>query len=71
MGAVLAQVAFVGGAGVIEGGTTLHPEGQPAADHPNPPDQRVRDRARAADRHVIFDLADAVVVQEAGDDFLR
>ena len=56
------------GAGVVEGGTALQAKGQPAADDADPPDQLVRHRADATDRHVILDLAHAVVVQEAGDE---
>ena len=67
-GAVLVQVAFVSGAGVVEGGTALQMKRQPAADDPDPPDQLVLRRAGAADRHVILDLAHAILVQEAGDE---
>jgi len=58
----------VGGAGVVEGGPTLQTKGHPAADDANPADQLVRQRAGAADRHVILDLAHAVVVQEPRDE---
>src|SRR5205823_3060858 len=56
------------GAGVVEGRATLQMKRQLAADHTDPPDQFIRYRARAADRHVILDLAHALVVQEAGDE---
>ncbi len=41
---------------------------QLAADDPDSPDQLVPHRAGAADRHVILDLAHAILVQEAGDE---
>src|SRR5205823_3031122 len=56
------------GAGVVEGRATLQMKRQLAADHTDPPDQFIRHRARTADRHVILDLAHALVVQEAGDE---
>jgi hypothetical protein len=67
-GAVRADVALVSGAGVVEGRATLQMKRQLAADHTDPPDQFIRHRARAADRHVILYLAHALVVQEAGDE---
>ena len=67
-GAVRVQVAFVRGAGVVEGGAALQTKRQPAADHSDPPDQCVRRRAGATDRHVILDLAHPVVVQKAGNE---
>ena len=67
-GAVLADVELVGGAGVVEGRAALQTKGHPAADDADSADQLVRHSAGAADRHVILDLAHAVVVQEAGDE---
>jgi hypothetical protein len=60
-------VALVGGAGIVEGGPTLHVKGQAAADHPHAPDQFVRPGGAAADWHEILDLAQAVAVKEPRD----
>ena len=67
-GAVLAEMGLVLGAGVVEGGAALHVKRDAAADDADSPDQFLRHRAGAADRHVILDLTHAVVVQKARDE---
>src|SRR5262249_58039341 len=66
--AVLDEATFVFGTGVIESRPAFHVKSHLPADHVDAADQLIRDAACSADRHVVFDLADAVIVQEASDE---
>src|SRR5262249_58712422 len=65
---VLAEVGLVSSAGVVEGGAALQAKRNAAADHADAPDQLLGRWTGPADRHVILDLAHAIVVQETRDE---
>src|SRR5262249_2272063 len=66
-GAIFANVNLVPGAGIVEGGPALQPEGEPPADHADSADQLIRRRAGVAQPHVVLHFAHAVAVLETRD----
>ena len=64
-GAVLIEVSLVRVARIIEARPTLQMKRHGAANDANAPDQLIRRRARAADRHVVLHFPHAIGMQES------